>query len=367
MKVGVLTSSRADYGIYRPLLFALGQDPEFELQILAFGTHLSKTHGYTVSEIEEDGFIIKERIPFLTKGDTPKNVSDSIAENTMVFSQIWARSNYDVVFALGDRYEMFAAVTAASPFAICVAHIHGGETTLGAMDNAFRHAISHMSQLHFTCAEQYQMRVKELLGHDREVYNVGALSIDALSKESLMSKEQFLATFGINLDRPTILVTFHPETVEYTKNEGFVKELCSALSELYQYQQVITMPNADTSGLLVRKVLEEYVASHENVVKVESFGAVGYRTCMKHCAFMVGNSSSGFVEASFFKTPVINIGTRQTGRIRTANILDVGITKHAILDSVKRIGNIPSSVHNPYGNGTAAEQIIKVLKTRNAD
>jgi len=363
MKVAVLTSSRADYGIYQPLLSTLENDPEFDLELIIFGTHLSELHGRTISMIEEDGYKIFAKVPFLAQDNSLAGVSTAIAENIKAFVPILERSDHDIIFALGDRFEMFAAVTAAFTQGKKIAHLHGGETTLGAIDNAFRHSITHMSAVHFTGTEAYRQRVIELTGSDQHVFNVGALSVDNMAQLKLLNIEGFKEQFDIDLSIPTVLITFHPETIDPEKNPYHVHELLAALEEMSSFQQVITMPNADPMGNMIRKEMNAYIASHENAIGVENFGALGYLSCMKHCAFMIGNTSSAFAEASFFPTPVINLGRRQEGRIRTPNILDVEIKKDDILGGVGKVDEIRDLERSyVYGNGRSAENIVAILR-----
>lgn len=362
MKIGVLSSSRADYSIYFPLLTALKNDPFFDPEILAFGTHLSQPHGHTLDQIVADGFLVR-RIEAIPTGDAPADISRTMGNTMLAFAALWPAGKYDLLLCLGDRYEMFAAVSSAVPFTIPIAHIHGGETTLGAIDNAFRHAITAMATYHFTTTDVYRNRVVELTGLAENVYNVGALSIDNLSHLLLLTKAEFFQQFGIDLDRPTILITFHPETVSFGRNKEYVAELVGALEKLPDYQLVITMPNADTMGSYVRQHLRAFIDQHPNAVGVESFGTIGYLSCMKYCRFMLGNTSSGFVEASFFPKYVINLGSRQEGRILTPNIINCAIETQSILDAVRKVEKAaaPAPV-TMYGNGTAAEQIILILK-----
>jgi GDP/UDP-N,N'-diacetylbacillosamine 2-epimerase (hydrolysing) len=363
LKIGILTSSRADYGIYLPLLQRLQTDPNFHLGILAFGTHLSEKFGYTVKQIENDGFTVDYNLETLSNSDSPKDISLSMARTIEKFSEIWPENQFDLVFALGDRYEMFAAVISAIPFNIKVAHIHGGETTLGAIDNSFRHSITAMSNYHFTAAEPYKQRVIQILGHNNNVFNVGALSIDNIKQLNLLSIEEFKSTFNINLAIPTILSTFHPETISFEKNRGYVAELISTLSELSHYQIVITMPNTDTMGQYIRGELEQFINENTNVIGVENFGTLGYLSCMKHCKMLIGNTSSGFIEASGLEKPVVNIGDRQKGRIITPNIFNTPIVKCEILKAViKAEQYIPKESDLIYGKGDAASKIVEILK-----
>ena len=366
MKVGVLTSSRADYSIYYPLLKKLNGDPFFELHILAFGTHLSLQHGRTVDKIKEDGFTVSHEIQTLPVDDQPKSIVKAQAKTMSAFSELFAQESYDLLFALGDRFEMFAAVASTLPFDLKVAHIHGGETTLGAIDNAYRHSISLMSKLHFCVTEAYENRLVELLGTEKGIFNVGSLSMDNMKHLTLLSIEEMKEKFGVDLSKPSILFTFHPETVAFEKNEVYIKEIISALSELDHFQLVITMPNNDTMGSMVRNHLNDFISKATNVFAIENFGTIGYLSAMKHCALMLGNTSSGFAEAAYFPKWVINLGQRQAGRYRTPNIVDVPeIEKSAILSTINQLkDSAEPTFQNPYGNGNTAEQIIKILKDK---
>jgi GDP/UDP-N,N'-diacetylbacillosamine 2-epimerase (hydrolysing) len=364
MKIAILTSSRADYGIYYPLLNTLQNDKFFNTELIVFGTHLSEKFGRTIKSIIHDGFKIGHKINTCPESDSPDSINSSIGKTISAFSKIWKESKYDLVFALGDRYEMFSAVTSSLPFNITIAHIHGGETTLGAIDNAYRNSITHMSKFHFTCCESYKQRVTELTGSSKNVFNVGALSIENIKKLKLLSKKEFFKNFKIDLERPTILVTFHPETIDFKKNEEYIKTLIKVLLSLNHYQIVITMPNADTMGLIIRKHLVNYLSKNKNAIGVESFGSLGYLSCMKHCKFLLGNTSSGFVEASYLLKPVINIGRRQDGRIITPNIVNCEISYKAILNAINEVENgmSLSKKIKIYGDGNTSKKIIEVIK-----
>jgi GDP/UDP-N,N'-diacetylbacillosamine 2-epimerase (hydrolysing) len=364
MRITVLTSSRADYSIYLPLLKKLKADDYFELRIIAFGTHLSHRHGYTVNAITDDGFSVTHRVITLPKGDSPAMISESMGAAITDFAGTWEteKENTDLVICLGDRYEMFAAVAASVPFNIPVAHLHGGETTLGAIDNSFRHAITAMSKYHFVSTEANAMRVAQITGTTKHIYITGAMGLDNLTEIKLLSKEEFREKFSIFPDNP-ILVTFHPETVSYTKNEEYTKELIAALEESRQ-QIIVTMPNADTGNEPVRKALQELADRKENVHAVESLGTQGYFSCMEHCAFLLGNSSSGIIEAASSGKYVINLGSRQQGREAGNNVIHCAFEKEAILEAMKKISTLPPlAKENIYGDGRASGRIISILKT----
>jgi len=364
MKIGVLTSSRADFGIYLPLLKLLEKDTFFNLEIIAFGTHLSEKHGYTLSEIESYQFKNIHKLHTVPESDSPKNISKSVGQTITIFSEFWASHSFDLVFALGDRYEMFAAVSAASLFNIKIAHIHAGETTLGAVDNAYRHAISLFSKYLFVSTDYYKKRAVQIVENDINVYNVGALSVDNLKNINFLSEDEFYSKFNIDLTKPTILSTFHPETVSFNRNETYVEELLLSFVELKnKYQIVITLPNTDTMGQMIRDKIVAFGKTYSEIKIIESFGMLGYLSCMKHCSFLLGNTSSGFVEAAFFPKPVINLGDRQKGRLETENIITAPITKYEILKAVANVENSSQLKGlNIYGEGNTAEKIVSILK-----
>jgi GDP/UDP-N,N'-diacetylbacillosamine 2-epimerase (hydrolysing) len=246
-----------------------------------------------------------------------------------------------------------------------VAHISGGEITLGAIDNIFRNSLTLMSKLHFASTEKYKEQIIKIIGeeHRHEVFNVGSLSIDNLKNVDFLSIDEFRDRFNIDLTKKSIIITFHPETVSYKKNEIHVDEIIAALSELNDYQLIITMPNADTMGNMIRLKLKNFIDTYSNAIGIESFGTVGYLTCMKHCKFMLGNTSSGFVEASFFPKFVINLGDRQKGRIETPNIYTTSVTKQNILSAVKKLETTSQLDNcNIYGNGDASIKIVEVIR-----
>jgi GDP/UDP-N,N'-diacetylbacillosamine 2-epimerase (hydrolysing) len=363
LKIAVLTSSRADYSILYPLLYNLKRDNCFDLNIIAFGAHISEKHGKTIELIRKDGFKIKDYFKTNPLTDKPLAISNSIAKTITNFSKIWAKDKYDLVIAIGDRYEMFAACASSIPFNIPIAHIHGGETTKGAFDDCFRHSITQMSNIHFTCTEIYKKRVIDLKGSRKDIYNVGALSIDNLKSLKLYTKNEFKNLFKIDISLPSILITFQPETVNFKLNKQYIQSLIDALYEIKDYQLIITMPNADTMGNYIRIELEKFITKSNNAIKIENFGTIGYLSCMKYCSMMLGNTSSGFIEASFFPKYVINLGKRQEGRIITANIKTIKINKKEIIKAIQEFKYFnPLKYNGVYGNGNAAKKIITILR-----
>ncbi len=366
MKIALLTSSRADYGIYFPLISKFKNDNFFNLDIIAFGTHNSPFYGNTINQIEKDGFFVKHKINTLLQGDNPEIISDSMGLTFLKFSHIWATEKYDLCITLGDRFEMFSAAYSTLPFNIPVAHISGGEKTMGAIDNSFRDALTVISKYHFASTEVYAQRIKEIKGTDEWVYNVGALNIDNLKNLQLYSMEEIENLFNINLNIPSILITVHPETVSFENNEIYMKELIEALKKINGYQFIITMPNADTMGIVIRNHLNEFIKNNHQAIGIESFGMKGYLSCMKFCSFMLGNTSSGFVEASHFSKFVINLGNRQKGRIVTKNILNCNFKRDEILNAVSLFQKYkPESNSSIYGEGDAANKISHIVKTIN--
>jgi GDP/UDP-N,N'-diacetylbacillosamine 2-epimerase (hydrolysing) len=365
MRIAVLTSSRADFGIYLPLLKKLESDPFFQLELIVFGTHLSQSHGYTLNEIEASGFKVKYKLETLPEGDSAEAIAAAVATGFSKFGSFWSKHNasFDLVFCLGDRFEMFAAVLSAVPFNMKFAHIHGGEKTLGAIDNIYRHAISHASVLHFASTDVYAQRLKEMLDDTAHIYNSGSLSLDNLSEMQLYSIEEFKEKWQVDLDKKPVLVTFHPETVQPEKNKFYANELSSFIAEL-NHDVVITMPNADTAGNEVRKIFEEKLGGLKHVKMIENFGTRGYFTILHHCLFVAGNSSSGIIEAASFGKYVLNIGDRQKGRLQSGNVVNTEINKTEMQKASREIiskGQYKGK--NRYqSKGVVADYMIDILK-----
>lgn len=365
LRLAVLTSSRADYGIYLPLLKKLKQDKFFHFEIVAFGTHLSQNHGFTVSQIENDGFEVPHKLDTLPKGDEALDIACCIGETTKTFSKFWEgqKSNYDTVLCLGDRYEMFAAIMAGVPFGISFTHFHGGETTFGAFDEIFRHSISLASTTHFTSTQGYAERLANILGHDKQVFCSGALSLDNLADIDFFGKDEFNQKFGVRLKENLVLATLHPETSNTENNKALINSFCEALARFKRYNFLITMPNTDTSNILFRNKIIELAENNEHVEIVESLGTRGYFTALKASDFIIGNSSSGIIEAASFGKYVINIGDRQKGRLAGENV------KH-VPSNIESISNIILEVEklgayrggNVYYCGGASDFVIKELK-----
>ena len=366
IRVGVLTSSRADFGIYLPLLKALQKEEAFHLELIVFGTHLSKFHGYTVEQIEREGFKIAKRIESLLLGDTPSAIASAYGLTALKFAEYWQENeqSFDVVFALGDRFEMAAAVAASIPFGIKIAHLYGGETTLGAIDNIYRHSISLASQLHFVGAEFFAKRLNQLLDDEKaSIYNVGSLSLENLKNIDFLSVEAFKNKWQIDLNIKTILVTVHPETVAYQKNLAYCEETIKALEQLAnEFQIVITMPNADTAGMVFREAFETLAKKQQSIKIIENFGTQSYFTCMKYAKLMVGNTSSGIVEAASFQKYVLNLGERQKDRLCGENVIHVPFNHDLIVKNTLEYATKEYNGENIYFKSNPSEIIIQILK-----
>ncbi len=365
--IGVVTVGRSDYGIYLPILKRIRQDKDLHLQLIVSGAHLSPEFGRTIEQIKADGFPIAERVEMLLSSDSPEGIAKSMGMGIIGFSQVYARTRPDILLVLGDRFEMHAAALAALPFKIPVAHIHGGEVTQGAIDDALRHSLTKLSHLHFVSTQEYARRVIQMGEEPWRVIVSGAPSLDNLKAVQLLSRAEMEARFGLRLsEEPFLLVTFHPVTLEFEHTRSHTEELLAAL-EMSGLPVIFTMPNADTQGRLIRAMISEYVQMHPNAQAVESLGTQGYFSLMAQAAAMVGNSSSGIIEAPSFKLPVVNVGNRQKGRVRGANVIDCKNNRKTILSAIQTATSPQfreklNGLQNPYGKGNASQIIIASLK-----
>jgi UDP-N-acetylglucosamine 2-epimerase (non-hydrolysing)/GDP/UDP-N,N'-diacetylbacillosamine 2-epimerase (hydrolysing) len=365
--LGVVTVARSDYGIYLPILHRLRADPELRYYLLVAGMHLSPEFGATVGAIEADGFEIGERVEMLLSSETPEGIAKSIGLGVIGFAQAYARRRPDLLVVLGDRFEMFAAALAALPFKIPVAHIHGGDITGGAFDDALRHGMTKLSHLHSTATPDAARRVKQLGEEPWRVLVSGAPALDNLRARPLLTRGELETRFRLRLQAPPLLVTFHPVTLEYEQTAWQMGELLAALEQV-DLPVVFTSPNADTHGRTIARLIEGYVRGHPSAQYVGTLGVHGHFSLMAASAAMVGNSSSGLIEASAFELPVVNVGSRQAGRARAANVIDVGYPRDDIAAGIRRAvaPEFRASLRglvNPYGNGGAAERIVTWLKS----
>lgn len=337
MKIGILTSSRADYGIYLPLLKQLKEDDYFDLEIIAFGTHLSKSHGYTLTDIKNDNYKCIHTISSLISNDDEQTIASSYGLTVIKFANFWQTNKYDLVFCLGDRFEMSAAVQAGIPFGVKFAHLHGGETTLGAIDNIYRHQITHASTIHFTATNQFTEKVSQLIGSSENIHTVGSLSLDGIENFIPLDKDLFFNKFKIP-KQDFALITFHPETIDSNSNNFYALEMRKALKELSKkLYLVITMPNADTTGSIFRNEIEILKNEIPNqVLCVENFGKENYFNAMYYSKILIGNTSSGILEAASFSKYVINVGDRQKGRLQSDNCINTEFSKEKIVSATEK-------------------------------
>jgi UDP-hydrolysing UDP-N-acetyl-D-glucosamine 2-epimerase len=365
--IGLATTSRADYGIYRPLLDAIQNDPELRLRLLVSGMHLSPEYGLTVREIEGDGYEIAERVEVLIASDTAEAISKSMGLGVISFAQVFSRWRPDILIVLGDRFEMHAIALAALPFKIPIAHLSGGELTEGAIDDVLRHSLTKLSHLHFVSTQEYAHRVIQLGEEPWRVVVSGEPGLDNVRTLKLLSRSEIEARFEVQIDRPFLLVTYHPVTLEYEQTEWQIDELLAALLKT-RLPVIFTWPNADMGNQIIRAKLEQFVAANSSSRLVANFGIQAYFSVMNLAAAMVGNSSSGIVEASSFQLPVVNVGTRQHGRVRPRNVIDVGYGRDQIAAGIQQAleSQFRASLEglvNPYGNGNATSSIVGHLKS----
>ena len=367
-KIGLITGTRAEYGLLKPLITKLNMAVDLELQLIVTGMHLSPEFGLTYQEIEQDGFKIKERNEMLLSSDTPNGITKSMGVAIIGFADIYTRIAPDIVIILGDRYEAFAAASAAMIHRIPIAHIHGGELTEGLIDDPIRHSITKMSSLHFTSTEQYRQRVIQLGEQPTTVVNVGALGIENIKEQKLLSKQDLAQRIDFSLDKPYFIVTFHPVTLEDNTAEVQFENLLNALDTFTEYRIIFTKANADTDGRIVNSLIDEYIVKNkERAVAFTSLGMLRYLSALKYCEMVIGNSSSGILEAPSFHIPTVNIGDRQAGRMKGKSIIDCGWTTEEIVHGIqraqilKRCGDLQNDV-NVYEGKDTSETIMKVLR-----
>ena len=367
--IGVVTTSRADYSAYRPLLKALAADPDISLRLYVSGMHLSPEFGFTVRLIENDGIEIAERVEMLISSDTPEGIAKSMGLGLIGFGQAFSQNRPDILVVLGDRFEMLTAALAALPFKIPVAHLFGGELTQGAIDDSLRHSLTKLSHLHFTSTEAYARRVIQLGEEPGHVFVSGEPALDHVLSVPQLNAQELHYRFGVDVERPFLLATFHPVTLEYEQVEWQTDELLAALDDA-RFPVIFTMPNADTAGRIIATRIRQWVQSHPGMGQmVDNFGPEAYHSVLSRAVAVVGNSSSGLIEAPSFKVPAVNIGIRQAGRVRAASVIDVGYKRSDILAAIQKAAseefrNSFRSLENPYASKTnsAVSTITSVLK-----
>lgn len=369
-KICVVTGTRADYGLLEPLMRCIRADDGLELAVVATCMHLSPAFGETVRLIEADGFVVDERVEMLLSSDTEVGAAKSTGLGVISLSDAFVRLAPDVVVILGDRFEALAAATAAFLLRIPIAHIHGGELTEGALDDGIRHAITKLSLLHFTSTDVYRRRVIQMGEQPERVFNVGALGVDNALAAPLLPETDLTRDLGIELRHPLLVVTFHPVTLEGGQAAEQMQALLKALDAVSAGTVIITRPSADPGNRAINDLVDEYVVRHANAAAYDALGHVRYLSAVHLAEAVVGNSSSGIIEAPALGTPTVNIGSRQDGRIRSGSVLDCAPDAGAIAESIRRAldpafqaAASAASASGPYGDGRAAEKILGVLRS----
>ena len=369
-RIGVVTGSRADFGLLQWILRDIDASSDLELLLFVTGAHLSEEFGRTVDEIRREGFQPIASVPSLAGGDDSLAVARSIALGVSGLGQAMARDRPDILLLMADRYEIFAAATAAVALGIPIAHFSGGESTEGLFDDQLRHAISKMSHLHFPSMDFYRSRLLRMGEQPERVFAVGEPGLDHCRRTQLLEREALSDALGLDLSKPSALVTFHPVTLELDSTAGYVAELLRALDEeeLADLQLLMTYPGADPSARVIVGAFEAFATHRPGAVLFKNLGTQRYLSALRHASVMIGNSSSGLVEAPSFGLPVVNVGNRQRGRVRAANVIDVECRSEAIVAGVRRALEPPfrealRGLANPYGDGRTAERVLGALRS----
>jgi len=365
-KICVVTGSRAEYGILYWLLKEIKNEPDLELQLIATGTHLSPEFGLTFKEIEQDGFTIDKRVEVILSSDTEMAIAKSIGLGCMSFAEAYQNLKPDMLVILGDRYEIFSSAMAAMVSKIPIAHIHGGESSEGVIDEPIRHSITKMSHLHFVSTQKSADRIKQMGEESLRVFNFGAPALEGIERYKLLSKESISKELDIDLDRETILITYHPVTLDKDTTGSQFKNILKAIDG-FKGNIILTLPNADTGGRAIIDLIAKFEDKHSNSKSFASLGKLRYLSLLRYVDVMMGNSSSGLIEAPSFKLPVVNIGDRQRGRVRANNVIDCGYSVGKIKKSLKKAlsSTFKTSLKNlvnPYKKSNTSKKIVQVLK-----
>ena len=366
--VCVITGTRAEYGLLSRLMWLIRTDHDLTLQIIATNMHMSPEFGLTYKEIEADSFTIDKKVPMPKLADTSNGIVKSMAVELSGIADAYEELRPDLIVLLGDRYEMLIAATAALVYKIPIAHIHGGEITEGAFDDAIRHAITKMSHLHFTSTEEYRRRVIQLGEQPDRVFNVGSLGVENIKKMTLMSKDEIEKSLGFELNKKTVIATYHPVTAIKGDNRTEMDEFLAALDEEKNIRVLFTMPNSDTGGAYISKKINEFVAKNkERAIAFTSLGVKRYLSAISYVAAVIGNSSSGIIEVPSLGIPTLNIGDRQKGRVICDSIISCHSNKDSIRNGLKKVlseemAEIAKEVRNPYEKENTAQSIFNVIK-----
>lgn len=372
MTIAVLTATRAEYGLLSPIIKRMSQDKAIDVKVVVTGAHLSSEFGLTYKEIEADGVAIDEKIEILENEDSAAAVSKTMGNALIKFGEYFERKHPDALLVLGDRYETLAVCAAAMNAQIPVIHLYGGETTQGAIDEAIRHSISKMSYLHFTSTEEYRHRVIQLGENPNRVFTVGAIGVENALHMQLLSKEELEKSLCISLDKPYIVATYHPVTLETMSLDEQISDFLKAIDTKSNYTYIITKANADSGGRRVNELLDEYSKEKMNVHVVDSLGVKRYLSALKYCYMVMGNSSSGITEVPSFHVPTINIGDRQKGRAHAETVIDCKSDTNSILCAMEKAEseeyrkNCLEAV-NPFEKPNVAENIVSIIKREMMD
>ena len=372
-RVCIITGTRAEYGLLYWLMKEVQSSSKLELQVIATGMHLSPEFGLTYKQIEQDGFTINKKVEMLLSSDSETGIAKSIGLGVIGFSDALNSLEPDIVVVLGDRFEVFSAVIATMVSRIPVAHLHGGEATEGAFDEPIRHSITKMAHLHFTAAEEYKNRVIQLGERPDRVFNVGAAGIENIKKLQLLSRADFEKSISFKLTKRNLLVTFHPVTLEKSTSEEQFNSLLNSLDKLKGTNIIFTKANADTNGRIINKLIDQYVSDHPRTTIVfNSLGQLRYLSAIKHVDGVVGNSSSGLLEAPSLQVGTINIGDRQKGRIRATSIIDCLPEEGDITKALQKLFSIDfteSVKHtvSPFGDGNVSKKIVEIIESVSLD
>lgn len=367
-QIGILTATRAEFGLLKPLILRLMEEDFCDAKVLVTGMHLSPAFGNTYMEIEEAGIPIAEKIECITEGDTPKDITNNMAMAMTGFGNYFSDNKLDLLIVLGDRYETLAVCIAAMNAEIPIAHIHGGEATEGMIDEAIRHSITKMSQLHFASTDIYKNRIIQMGEQPDRVFNVGALAVENTKNTEFVSREALGKDLGIDLTGDYAVVTFHPVTLEENSGVEQFDQLIDAMDAFPNMKFIITKANADAGGRYINHRIDEYAKKRKNVVAVTSLGVKRYLSAVKESCVVLGNSSSGITEAPCLRVPTVNIGDRQKGRIMPDSVICCEPKREAIIKAVKQAVSDDfrkkvKLMTNPFGTGDTSERITEIIRS----
>ncbi|AVK82795.1 UDP-N-acetylglucosamine 2-epimerase (hydrolyzing) [Lysinibacillus sp. B2A1] len=359
-KICVVTATRAEYGLLANLMKLIHQDNTYQLQIIVTGMHLSSEFGETYKQIEMDGFHIDEKVEMLLSSDTVVGVVKSTGLATIGFADALQRLNPDLIIILGDRYEMLAVAQTALIMQIPIAHIHGGECTFGAYDDAIRHSITKMATWHFTSTASHRNRVIQLGEHPSRVWDVGAIGIENILHVRLIEKKDLYTQLGLDFDKPMFLITHHPET---NGDPQVIHEVLKALEKYLEVQLVFTKSNADNGGRYINEQIEQFIAYKSNAYLFDSLGQMRYLSAVKYAEVVIGNSSSALIEVPYLQTPSVNIGNRQAGRERPNSVFDAKANAGEIEVAINNALQYTERFEWIFGDGYTSTAILEILKS----